>query len=86
MSGGNFEERMQQLRGSMHGAEGRILQTIVVRAILYQTPRSPLQKAKTRTAHGLALGGEPLSSVANNINNTYIGNMNLSKYYCIVKW
>jgi hypothetical protein len=25
-------------------------------------------------------------SVANNISNTYIGNINLSKYYYIVKW
>jgi hypothetical protein len=30
--------------------------------------------------------GRELDSVANNINNTYIGNMNLSKYYYIVKW
>ena len=25
-------------------------------------------------------------SVANNINNTYIGNMEASQYYCIAKW
>jgi hypothetical protein len=27
-----------------------------------------------------------ISSVANNINNTYIGNMEASQYYCIAKW
>ncbi|KAH7492966.1 hypothetical protein FOMA001_g1862 [Fusarium oxysporum f. sp. matthiolae] len=26
------------------------------------------------------------TSVANNINNTYIGNMEASQYYCIAKW
>jgi hypothetical protein len=28
----------------------------------------------------------PSFSVANNINNTYIGNMEASQYYCIAKW
>jgi hypothetical protein len=27
-----------------------------------------------------------MPSVANNINNTYIGNMEASQYYCIAKW
>jgi hypothetical protein len=27
-----------------------------------------------------------VNSVANNINNTYIGNMEASQYYCIAKW
>jgi hypothetical protein len=37
-----------------------------------------------RAPRTMALDATP-GSVANNIYNTYIGNMNLSKYYCIVK-
>jgi hypothetical protein len=72
----NDELRIQEQLVRVATIKGRRIQTRLLEHD--ETREQALERRDASLAHR--------SSVANNINNTYIGNMNLSKYYCIVKW
>jgi hypothetical protein len=58
-------------------AGSRVRDESILGSILQKFPRKFLGEFAVTTARP--------SSVANNINNTYIGNMDPSQYYCIIK-